>query len=64
MTADMIIRDELLLEAHELLAVVLLRGALQYDIKPEDPIGQRILAFNKTVRSMGIVRDTQQVGHK
>lgn len=57
--SDVIIRDELLLEAHEIMAAILLRAAIQLDIKPEDPLGQRIQKFSTTLRTMGIVNNTR-----
>lgn len=46
---------ELLREAHELLATVLLACALHQDINANGPIGQRIKSFNTRLREMGVV---------
>jgi len=58
--SDIVIRNELLTEAHEIICAILLRGALQLDIKPVEPLGQRIRNFNVTLRTMGLVGSDQQ----
>lgn len=56
-----VVRDELLREAHELLAVVLLHGAIGLDIRPTFPTSARLRAWNTTLREMKIIGENQQL---